>query len=100
MRLLLTLAALMILVQPATASTQHEDIAITVNGMVCDFCAQSVWKVFEEYDQVDNVDVDLDTGIVTVHLKPGQALDDATLDKAITYAGYDLVEIERQQVEH
>lgn len=100
MRIILTIIALFTLAQPALASTQHEDIAITVNGMVCDFCAQSVWKVFEDYEQVSTVDVDLDTGIVLVHLKPGQALDDAALEKAITYAGYDLVKTERVTADH
>lgn len=100
MRILLTIAALITLSQPALADTKHTDIAIHVNGMVCDFCAQSVWKVFEDYEQVASVDVDLDTGIVTVHLKPGETLDDAALDKAITYAGYDLVKTERIEADH
>lgn len=81
---------------PTTAQAAvHEDIAIKVNGMVCDFCAQSVWKVLEEYDGVVKVDIDLDTGIVTVHMAAGQTLTEDELNKAITYAGYDLVGIER-----
>ena len=100
MRVFLIIAVLMSLYQPAMADTQHEDIAITVNGMVCDFCAQSIWKVFEDYEQVASVDVDLDTGIVLVHLKPGQTLDDKALNKAIIYSGYDLVKTERINASH
>ena len=90
MKFLLPLLALMIISAPALAD--HK-IDIKVNGMVCDFCAQAVWKVFQEYDAVKDINVDLDTGIVTVNLKDGQKLNDDELKKAIKYSGYDLVEI-------
>ena len=79
--------------------TAHADqkIDIQVNGMVCDFCAQAVWKVFEDYESVENVDINLDTGIVSVTLKEGQILSDEDLNKAIQYAGYDLVEVKRHE---
>lgn len=99
MKYILTFAICFLISMPAMA-TPHEDIAIKVNGMVCDFCAQSVWKVFEDYEVVNKVDVNLDTGVVTVHLKSGKTLDDHSLHEAITYAGYDLVSIERVQANH
>lgn len=90
-------ALILLFATPSYAETAtHEDVVIHVDGMVCDFCAQSIWKVFEDYDAVTSVDVDLDTASVTVHLKSGQDLTDEELDKAITYAGYDLVDITRQ----
>lgn len=94
------LLAIFLLIPAAYAQEPHEDIAIKVNGMVCDFCAQSVWKVFEDYDGVEKVDIDLDTGMVTVHMKPDQTLSEDDLKKAITFAGYDLVSIERQSADH
>ncbi len=94
------LAALILIPSAAHAGSPHEDVAIKVNGMVCDFCAQSVWKVFEDYEGVEKVDIDLDTGIVMVHMKPDQTLSEDELNKAITYAGYDLVSIERQSADH
>lgn len=89
---ILTFAALLL---TTTAAWADHQIKIQVNGMVCDFCAQSVWKVFKDYDAVDDVKIDLDTGTVTVLLKDGQGLTDEQLDKAIVYAGYDLVGIHR-----
>ena len=94
---LLSILALPLLSVPAKASDAHEDIAIKVNGMVCDFCAQSVWKVMEDYDGVVKIDVDLNSGVVTVHMAPGKSLSDEKLNEAINYAGYDLVSIERLQ---
>ncbi len=99
MKTILTLLALLTLI-PAAYASAHEDVAIKVNGMVCDFCAQSVWKVFEDYDGVEKVDIDLDAGLVTVHMKPEAKLSDEELNKAITYAGYDLVSVERQTAQH
>ena len=96
MKHILFIAALCIFSLPVRAdSTPHEDIVIKVNGMICDFCAQSVWKIFEDYEGVNNIDINLDTGNVTVHMKPGKTLLDEQLTKGITYAGYDLVNIDR-----
>ncbi|MGB0719975.1 MAG: heavy-metal-associated domain-containing protein [Bdellovibrionales bacterium] len=93
------LFALLMMVSGVSAyaqSTAHKDLLITVNGMVCDFCAQAVWKVFEKYDAVGSVDIDLDKGLVTVHLKPDQSLSQDEIDHAITYAGYDFVGMEER----
>lgn len=103
MRHLLILFAFVVLAAPVSAETQpaaqpHTDIVITVNGMVCDFCAQSVWKVLKEHEQVEDIDIDMDTGKVTVHLAPGTDMSDETVQEAITYSGYDFVSLER--VEH
>lgn len=79
---------------PATAST-GETIAAKVNGLVCDFCARATEKVFMKRDEVADIDVNLDTGIVTIALKPGASLDDATVKKLIADSGYALVSLER-----
>ena len=90
--LILTTLSFILMNVPAWANHQ---IDIKVNGMVCDFCAQAVWKVFEEYNAVEKIDINLDTGVVSVALKDGQTLTDEELNKAIQYAGYDLVGITR-----
>lgn len=89
-----------LLIPGAFAGQIHEDVLIKVNGMVCDFCAQAVFKVFEDYEGVNSVEVSLDEAMVTVHMKPGASLSQEELDKAITYAGYDLVSIKRIQSDH
>lgn len=89
------------LLSPNALASSHTQTAIEikVNGMVCDFCAQSVWKVFEQYDPVENIDINLDAGIVTVMLKPGQTLGDNVIAEGITYAGYDLVSITKREMD-
>lgn len=90
--LILTLAIMGLFAAPAFAA---KSINIKVNGMVCDFCAQSVWKVFNDYDAVEDTLVDLDKAMVIVTLKEGQDLTDEQLEKAINYSGYDFVSLER-----
>lgn len=95
-KLILSTLALMMLSAPAFAK---EIVNVTVNGMVCDFCAQSVLKVFEKNEGVENIDIDLDTGIVAIHMKDGAEITDAEIEKNIDYSGYGLVKIERMQSE-
>ena len=45
-----------------------------VNGLVCDFCAQALKKVFQKEEAVKALKVDLDAGEVRIFLKEGQML--------------------------
>ena len=69
---------------------------VEVKGMVCDFCAQSLKKVFGKKEAVKDIAVDLDTQMVTVNFKDSQKLTDKEIKEAIDWAGYDLVNIEYQ----
>lgn len=73
-----------------------EQVNVKVNGMVCDFCARALEKVFGREDAVNNINVDLDTGIVGVALKPGQNMDDEKLKTLILDSGYNVAEIKRE----
>ena len=70
-------------------------IEMDVNGLVCAFCAQGISKTLKAFPASDGVFVSLEHRIVAVHLKDGQDIDDPTLRKAITNAGYKLVAIRR-----
>jgi copper chaperone CopZ len=75
----------------AHAETAH----VTVNGMVCAFCAQGLEKSFGKLDSVGKTEADLDNKQVTITIKDGKQLDDATIEKAIKKNGLDTVKIER-----
>ncbi len=98
--LALALAASPAIAAPEAPTTTTEaprgDIVIAnVNGLVCDFCAQSIRKLFGNEAAIADVAVDLDNGKVTLALKPGKAMDDAAIEKLIRRAGYSLVSIDR-----
>lgn len=70
---------------------------VNVSGLVCDFCARSVEKVFGKQDAVSDVKVDLDAKTVAIHFKDNQTIDDATITKLITDSGYNVVSINRAE---
>ena len=97
MKKLLTFLALFLMIGaiPVFAEDRKDDITVKVDGMVCDFCAQSLKKVFGKQDSVQDIDVSLDDQTVTIDTKEGQTLDDAKIKELIGWAGYDLVSIDR-----
>ncbi len=71
-------------------------LTVSVKGMVCDFCAQAVTKVFGRNDAVDGVHVDLDNGEIHVGLKPGMSLSDEEVETLVNKSGYAMVSLERE----
>lgn len=86
---------LAMIASPAAAKHGGPHINVTVNGLVCDFCAVSMKKTFGKKAGVEAVDVNLTTKIVRIDMKKDAKLEDADIKKGITDAGYDVVKIER-----
>lgn len=79
---------------PGIEGADHT-ITAEINGLVCDFCARALEKVFGKRDEVSGIDVNLNAKIVTIGFKKGADIEDATIIKLITDAGYNVVEIRR-----
>ena len=60
----------------------------TVTGMTCGHCVASVTEEVQEIPGVENVDVVLESGALTV--TSSQSLDDAAVRAAVEEAGYQL----------
>ena len=73
----------------------NETAQISVNGLVCDFCARALEKTFANEDAVEGITVDLDTKIVSVNFNDGANIDDDRLIYLITDSGYNVEAIER-----
>lgn len=80
---------------PVASVAGQETLSLEVKGLVCDFCARSVEKVFLRKGKAQAVKVDMDAGRIDVVLKPGAALSDEQAKKLITDSGYNLVKITR-----
>lgn len=70
-------------------------IDIDVNGLVCDFCARAIEKVFSKREEVAVIDVNLNKGKIVIATKDGKSIDNPTLTKLITDSGYDVVKIKQ-----
>jgi mercuric ion binding protein len=78
----------------AFPSIAANSIKVTVNGMVCSFCAQGIEKRISKMGATKDVLVDLKKKTVAVEAKDGQTLDAKAISAEIVDAGYDVVKIE------
>jgi mercuric ion binding protein len=78
----------------AISSMAANTVKVTVNGMVCAFCAQGIEKRISKMGATKDVLVDLKKKTVAVEAKDGQTLDAKAISAEIIDAGYDVVKIE------
>ena len=70
-------------------------VYVSVNGLVCDFCARSIEKMFEKKEAVSRISIDLENMLITIFLKDYQKLNDETIIELINDSGYDVTEVKR-----
>ena len=72
-----------------------EPIVADVLGVVCDFCAVAMNKIFGKREEVAAIYVDLDTKALSLVLVPGASLSDETIAELAVQAGYRIAEVRR-----
>ena len=93
------------------AEMQHEDVVkatelssglkseniidVATNGMVCDFCAQAIEKVFMNREEVQGINVDLNNQRVVIYLKNDLSIEDTEIINLFEEAGYNVDKIDR-----
>tara|TARA_B100001971_G_scaffold210292_1_gene235471 strand:+ start:847 stop:1194 length:348 start_codon:yes stop_codon:yes gene_type:complete len=75
--------------------SQGGDIHVSVNGLVCDFCARALEKVFGKEEAVQNIDVNLDTKVITITLNEDKNITDERIKALIADSGYNVEGIHR-----
>ena len=76
---------------------ESKKINVFVNGLVCDFCARSIEKIFKKDESVSNIEVNLEKMLITIYVNENKILNDKTIKKLINDSGYDVMEIYRDQ---
>ena len=76
---------------------ENEVLSISVNGLVCDFCARSIEKLFSKKESVKSINVNLEKMLITINLKKGKSLNDSIIEKVITDSGYEIRKISRDR---
>lgn len=89
--------ALVALASILTSGAHAATIEMTVNGLVCGFCAQGIEKTLRKNTATEDVLVSLENRLVAIATKPGADIADDTLRKALKDAGYDVKAISRTQ---
>ena len=77
-----------------------KSIHVDVEGLVCDFCAQSIQKVFLKQPGVEKVDVNLNNGRVIIKMADvfrddEDGISNDRIVKLFLNAGYDVIAIMR-----
>ena len=67
---------------------------ITVHGMVCAFCSNSLEKKLKKEEAIDQVKIELKNKKVSVRFKKGKSVKDKKLKEIITSSGFKVVKIE------
>ena len=76
---------------------ENQILKISVNGLVCDFCARSIEKLFRKKELVKSINVDLENMLITIYLKKGKNINNTTVTQLIKDSGYDVTEINREK---
>jgi len=72
-------------------------ISVDAKGLVCDFCAQALEKVFMKRPEVSGIGVDLDNAKINIALKKGTSMTDEMVTDLIVDSGYNVGGISRQK---
>ena len=100
MKFFLTTMILFILINfqniESQENSRNQVISVSVNGLVCDFCARSIEKLFSKEKSVKSVNINLEKMVISISLKNAENLDDNSIKKIITDSGYDVVGILRE----
>ncbi len=70
-------------------------VVVDVLGVVCDFCAMAMNKVFGKRDEVAAIYVDLDKKTLSLVINDGSDLSDKQIEKLAKQAGYRIAAIRR-----
>ena len=84
-----------IFTHPAFADHPEGTVEVDIYGLVCDFCARALEKVFGKEEAVDDIKVDLNEKIVTLHIKHGYQINDEKIRQHIIDSGYNIEKIRR-----
>src|SRR5580692_335674 len=73
---------------PAALQAEYEQVNLTVFGMDCAPCAHAIHVSMKGIQGVNTVDVDLNTGLVTIKLNPGNGAAMRQINEAVEKNGF------------
>lgn len=86
-----------LMLMPMAAMAVPQAYALQVDGLACPFCAYRLEKQLGTIEGIEQIDVDIETGRVTVTMADGAKLDEAKAKQAVEAAGFSLRGFEEAQ---
>jgi copper chaperone CopZ len=83
-----TLIAVTLALSTVAAHAEYEQVNLTVFGMDCAPCAHAIHVSMKGIQGVNTVDVDLNTGLVTIKLAPGNKAGMLQFNQAVEKNGF------------
>ena len=83
-----TFAAAALVFSTFTAQAEYQQVNLTVFGMDCAPCAHAIHVSMKGIQGVNTVDVDLNTGLVSVKLSPGSSASMHQFNEAVEKNGF------------
>jgi copper chaperone CopZ len=84
----IALAAALLAIFPFAAHAQYQQVNLTVFGMDCAPCAHAIHVSMKGIQGVNTVDVDLNTGLVSIKLTPGNSASMRQFNEAVEKNGF------------
>lgn len=88
MKKIFVAGALAFALSPIAAHAEYEQVNLTVFGMDCAPCAHAIHVSMKGIQGVNTVDVDLNTGLVTIKLAPGNNAAMRQFNEAVEKNGF------------
>jgi copper chaperone CopZ len=82
------IAAAFVVLLPLAAHAEYDQVNLTVFGMDCAPCAHAIHVSMKGIQGVGAVDVDLNTGLVTIKLTPGNSASMRQINQAVEKNGF------------
>ena len=98
--ILLLCSLLLIGLPTANAEDYNEvpnDIVITITGMTCSACTNTMEKKFSKENNVKKATADLETQTITVDMDGAAKISQERIQEIIDWGGYDLISIDYNQ---
>ena len=96
---MIRLSAVLLAALWAMPAWAGEVYRLTIDGLACPFCAYGVEKKLGAVEGVEDLDIDINGGVIWVTMAEETALDEATAKQAVDDAGFTLRHFERARSE-
>lgn len=90
-------SGLLLMLMSTAAMAVPQAYALQVDGLACPFCAYRLEKQLSAIEGVERIDVDIETGMVTVTMADGATLDEPEAKQVVEAAGFELRGFEKAE---